>query len=145
VVNDIDLSGQQKQALARMCEWYPREGKQIFLLEGPAGSGKTTLAKHIGKLLGGIAVVYVAYTGKAASVLRKKGCTNASTIHSTIYTPEIEFSCAASPPCAPPSDSPLLCTDFTGFGHCRHMREKPLGFVAQSRKQSRRCRSRRRR
>jgi ATP-dependent exoDNAse (exonuclease V) alpha subunit len=46
--------------------------------------GKTTLAKHIAEGVDG-EVVFGAYTGKAALVLRSRGCTDASTIHSLIY------------------------------------------------------------
>lgn len=55
-----------------------------FRLFGPAGTGKTTLAKHIGSALGLDDVVFGAYTGKAASVLNRKGVP-ATTIHSGIY------------------------------------------------------------
>lgn len=72
-----------------LCElWYmgkhPTKSKDdlVFSLQGPAGSGKTTLAKKIAE---GKKVLYGAYTGKAASVLRKSGCIGASTIHSLIY------------------------------------------------------------
>lgn len=58
---------------------------------GFAGTGKTTLAKEIAESIRGT-VHYMAFTGKAALVLRKKGCTGASTIHSAIYKPlEDEF------------------------------------------------------
>ena len=53
---------------------------------GFAGTGKTTMAKEIAKSINGY-VHYMAFTGKAALVLRKKGCTGASTIHSAIYKP----------------------------------------------------------
>lgn len=54
---------------------------------GYAGSGKTTLAKEIASYVDG-EVLFMCFTGKAALVLRKKGCTNASTIHSAIYKPQ---------------------------------------------------------
>jgi exodeoxyribonuclease-5 len=57
-----------------------------FRLFGPAGTGKTTLARHIGRALGLGNVVFGAYTGKAASVLNRKGVP-ATTIHSAIYQP----------------------------------------------------------
>jgi exodeoxyribonuclease-5 len=53
---------------------------------GFAGTGKTTMAKEIAQSISG-PVHYMAFTGKAALVLRKKGCTGASTIHSAIYKP----------------------------------------------------------
>lgn len=53
---------------------------------GYAGSGKTTMAKEIAASVDGH-VLYMCFTGKAALVLRKKGCAGASTIHSAIYKP----------------------------------------------------------
>jgi len=65
--------------------WRTDPTRQVFRLFGYAGTGKTTLAKH---LAGGVEgrVVFAAYTGKAAHVLRQKGCP-ASTLHSAIYKP----------------------------------------------------------
>lgn len=53
---------------------------------GYAGSGKTTMAKEIAESVTG-QVLFMTFTGKASLVLRKKGCTGASTIHSAIYKP----------------------------------------------------------
>ena len=57
---------------------------QVFRLFGYAGTGKTTLAKHLADHADG-EVKFAAFTGKAASVMRGKGCRGASTIHSLIY------------------------------------------------------------
>jgi exodeoxyribonuclease-5 len=57
---------------------------QVFRLFGYAGTGKTTLARHIAEGVDG-RVLFGAFTGKAALVMRGKGCINASTIHSMIY------------------------------------------------------------
>src|SRR5262249_42181010 len=59
---------------------------QIFRLFGYAGTGKTTLARHLAEDVDG-KVAYAAFTGKAALVMRRKGCAGASTIHSLIYRP----------------------------------------------------------
>ena len=56
---------------------------------GYAGTGKTTLAKQIADDVDG-EVAFGAYTGKAALVLRSKGCRGASTIHSMIYRPRAD-------------------------------------------------------
>src|SRR5438309_239041 len=58
----------------------------IFRLFGYAGTGKTTLAKHLAQGVNG-KVLFAAFTGKAALVMRRKGCEEASTIHSLIYKP----------------------------------------------------------
>lgn len=54
---------------------------------GFAGTGKTTLAKHLAEGVKGI-VYFAAYTGKAAHVLRRSGASNVSTIHKLIYKPK---------------------------------------------------------
>jgi len=77
-------SVQQNDALNAVNQWLKNKDQQVFRIFGYAGSGKTTLAKHIAENAGGD-VLFAAFTGKAASVLRHKGCTDASTIHSLIY------------------------------------------------------------
>ncbi len=59
----------------------------MFRLFGYAGTGKTTLARHIAEGVDG-GVKFAAFTGKAALVMRNKGCDDASTIHSLIYRRE---------------------------------------------------------
>jgi exodeoxyribonuclease-5 len=61
--------------------------QRVTTMSGVAGSGKTTVIAHLIKILPNWRVV--AYTGKAASVLRKKGV-SATTIHKLIYTPDID-------------------------------------------------------
>ena len=53
---------------------------------GYAGAGKTTLARHFAENAHGD-VAFAAFTGKAAHVMRQKGCAEATTIHSLIYRP----------------------------------------------------------
>jgi exodeoxyribonuclease-5 len=81
----VTLSKQQRAALRAVEHWW-RTGGQVFRLFGYAGTGKTTLANVIPGRLGVSEVFYAAYTGKAAYVLRQKGCP-ASTLHSLIYLP----------------------------------------------------------
>jgi len=77
---------QQETALRDVDRWLtdPNAG-QVFRLFGYAGTGKTTLAKHLAQDVDG--VLFGAYTGKAAHVLQQKGCP-AQTIHSMIYIPK---------------------------------------------------------
>ncbi len=78
-------SPQQDAALRAVSEWIKdKSGPQVFRLFGWAGTGKSTLARHLAE--GVRSVKYAAFTGKAALVMRKKGCRGASTIHSLIYT-----------------------------------------------------------
>jgi exodeoxyribonuclease-5 len=79
----------QDSALKAVADWLKaRPGRngtpQVFRLFGYAGTGKTTLARHIAEDVDGD-VKFAAFTGKAALVMRNKGCDNASTIHSLIY------------------------------------------------------------
>lgn len=84
----MDWSPQQDTALTRVDRWLRNPGdKQLFRLFGYAGTGKTTLARHLAEGVDG-SVLFAAYTGKAASVLRKSGASNAQTLHSLIYTPK---------------------------------------------------------
>ncbi|MDJ1157578.1 AAA family ATPase [Chelatococcus sp. SYSU_G07232] len=77
-------SPQQNDALTAVAEWLRRGDRQVFRLFGYAGTGKTTLARHIAEGIDG-EIVFAAFTGKAASVLRQKGCAGATTLHSLIY------------------------------------------------------------
>jgi ATP-dependent exoDNAse (exonuclease V) alpha subunit len=82
-------SPQQDAALKAVAKWLKsRPGEnghpQLFRLFGYAGTGKTTLARHLAESIDG-KVAYAAFTGKAALVMRGKGCTGAQTIHSLIY------------------------------------------------------------
>ncbi|PHR57026.1 MAG: ATP-binding protein [Robiginitomaculum sp.] len=99
-----DWSPQQANALEKVAEWHKRADKQVFRVFGYAGTGKTTLAKHFASEIGG-KVLFAAYTGKAAIVMRKNGCRGASTIHSMIYetiqnevTGEVSFELAENGP-----------------------------------------------
>lgn len=78
-------SPQQDAALHAVARWLrDPHGAQVFRLFGFAGTGKTTLAKQIATDSGRV-VQYAAFTGKAASVLRSKGCDDARTLHSLCY------------------------------------------------------------
>jgi exodeoxyribonuclease-5 len=79
----------QDSALKAVAAWLKaRPGQagtpQTFRLFGYAGTGKTTLARHLAQEVDG-KVLYAAFTGKAALVMRSKGCERATTIHSLIY------------------------------------------------------------
>ena len=81
----------QETALAAVADWLKaKPGERgtplVFRLFGYAGTGKTTLARHIAERVDG-KVHFAAFTGKAALVMRSKGCAGASTIHSLIYQP----------------------------------------------------------
>ncbi len=81
----------QDEALKAVARWLKEGRKPLFRLFGYAGTGKTTLARHFAENVDG-EVLFAAFTGKAAQVLRSKGATNARTIHSLIYRPRGEES-----------------------------------------------------
>jgi exodeoxyribonuclease-5 len=81
----MDWSPQQEDALRKVGEWLrDPNAAQVFRLFGFAGTGKTTLARIFAQDVNGT-VLFGAYTGKAAYVMRTKGCEGATTIHSLIY------------------------------------------------------------
>ena len=80
----MQLAPEQEEAARKVNRWLKDPDQQVFHLFGYAGTGKTTLAKHLAKDVSG-QVIFAAFTGKAAHVLRSKGCDGAQTIHSLIY------------------------------------------------------------
>lgn len=97
----VVLTDKQKQALYQIVTGLKNGSNQITL-GGYAGTGKTTLINYLTKFYPNYGVC--AYTGKAANVLRKKGISGATTIHSRIYKPFFEngvvyFDLAPDPGC----------------------------------------------
>ena len=82
----LSLSDSQQDAVDLVDTWHTHGSEQVFHLFGYAGTGKTTIAKHIASRIDG-PVGFAAYTGKAASVMTRKGCP-ASTLHSLLYHPK---------------------------------------------------------
>ena len=85
------FSPHQDAALKAVGDWLKAKPgsngtPQVFRLFGYAGTGKTTLARHVAEDVDG-EVRFAAFTGKAASVMRGKGCKGATTIHGLIYRP----------------------------------------------------------
>lgn len=76
----MQLTPDQAAAADAIYRWQ-RSGSRVFALRGLAGTGKTSL---VSELLGGFPAAVVAPTGRAASVLQRKGIA-ASTIHAAIY------------------------------------------------------------
>ncbi|WP_322990965.1 ATP-dependent RecD-like DNA helicase, partial [Hoeflea sp.] len=85
----MKFSPQQDEALKAVSRWLKDGRTPIFRLFGYAGTGKTTLAKYFADNVDG-EVLFAAFTGKAAQVLRARGAKNARTIHSLIYRPKGE-------------------------------------------------------
>ena len=77
----MELTAKQEEALKIAVVRY-QIGMPYTVIAGYAGSGKSTLVKFIISALNipDEKVAYVAYTGKAANVLKNKGCPNATTV-----------------------------------------------------------------
>lgn len=116
----VTPTDEQAAAIKAIVEWY-RSPRQEFYLAGYAGVGKSTVAAMAIEELKGRcrvdAVRTAAYTGKAASVLRRKGIHDAQTIHSLIYladedevTGELRFVLS--------EDSPAATADLIVLDEC---------------------------
>lgn len=83
-----ELTADQIAADKLIKDWFLHSTKQIFVLAGYAGTGKTTLLKHtVCETLGLIpdeSAAFVTPTGKAATVLIRSGIP-ATTLHRLIY------------------------------------------------------------
>src|ERR1044072_5025340 len=85
----MQFAPQQNEALKAVSKWLNEGRSQVFRLFGYAGTGKTTLAKHFAENVDG-EVLFAAFTGKAAQVLRSRGARNAKPTHSLICRPRGE-------------------------------------------------------
>jgi exodeoxyribonuclease-5 len=83
----VQLSEDQAEAVSSIERFLraPRSSlnRPYFTLHGLAGTGKTTILAQLARKTPG--ALLCAFTGKAASVLRKKVGLSVSTIHSAIY------------------------------------------------------------
>lgn len=82
----MELTQKQEEGLKSAVARY-RENEKYTVIAGYAGTGKTTLVKFIIAALNipPEDVCYIAYTGKAVSVLKENGCKNAMTAHKLLY------------------------------------------------------------
>lgn len=80
------LTNKQEEGLRIAVSRY-KMGEPYTCISGYAGTGKSTLIQFIIAALGleQEEVCYVAYTGKAAQVLKQKGCPNPITAHKLLY------------------------------------------------------------
>jgi len=86
-----DLTEDQKNAMKNIINWYKNIDRQVFILNGSAGTGKTTLLKILTDELDITEnTMFASFTGKASLVLKTKGIKNSSTIHRLIYNPIVK-------------------------------------------------------
>ncbi len=83
-----ELTADQLEAEKLIEDWFLHSTKQIFVLAGYAGTGKTTILKHVVceklNLTPDDSAAFVTPTGKAATVLIRSGIP-AATLHKLIY------------------------------------------------------------
>lgn len=86
------LNADQAAADKKIRDWFFNGTKQFFVLSGYAGTGKTSLLKHVVKetlkLDDLYSAAFVTPTGKAATVLIKNGV-SACTVHRLIYQSQV--------------------------------------------------------
>lgn len=82
----MQLTVKQQEGLEIAVARY-KDRKAYTCIAGYAGAGKSTLVKFIVEALQipQSDVCYIAYTGKAALVLKEKGCPNSMTAHRLLY------------------------------------------------------------
>jgi exodeoxyribonuclease-5 len=92
----MQLTPAQQTALRKARKWFDLAAgpQKVFRIDGPAGSGKTSLVRTIIEKLGANAA-YLAPTNKAADLLRKKGCEPVYTLHKALYTTRSEDDAAS--------------------------------------------------
>lgn len=79
------LSEEQQVAVDQILQWRDAVNKPFITMGGLAGTGKTTVIKHLTNEWKYAAVATL--SGKAVHVLRNKGVGQAQTIHSMMYIP----------------------------------------------------------
>jgi len=121
----MKFSAEQDRALKAVDGWLRKGDAQVFRLFGYAGAGKTTLARHVASHADG-EVAFAAFTGKAAYVMRNKGCTGASTIHSLIYRPSGDEDGEEGPSFTLRRDAPAAKADLIIIDECS-MVDEDLG------------------
>lgn len=120
---DITYSPDQEEAINRIVSWYGDNNSQELLINGYAGTGKTTIVDGaINRIKDKYKkcqnTITCAFTGKAASVMRKKGCVGAMTIHSAIYSPIINKETGKLERFVVSADSPLAEADLAVLDEC---------------------------
>jgi exodeoxyribonuclease V len=101
-MSEIELSDQQKEALAIVDKWFKSPEQGYMTLGGYAGTGKTTLMAYLSKVLRqqkpNLKIAFCSYTGKATRVLESRlrqhnaiqRGDSISTIHRLMYRPEAD-------------------------------------------------------
>lgn len=107
-------SNAAEQVRSWLRTWRPRGQKPFFYLAGFAGTGKTTIARELASSVSRAS--FASFTGKAAHVMRSKGCVGAKTIHSLIYSYEDDES--GKPTFSLNEESEILDSDLVVIDEC---------------------------
>lgn len=84
LISNLQYSDDQLKAFDALRKWVTSGMRKPFKLGGFAGCGKTSILPEMRRIIGRKSAV-VAYTNKAAKVLRDKGIQDAQTIFSLMY------------------------------------------------------------
>lgn len=87
-MDGIILSEEQENVVERVLDFIENGNKKYFVVSGFAGTGKSAVIPFIRERMSGDSSV-VAYTGKAVVVLKRRGISDAKTIHSFLYNTTI--------------------------------------------------------
>lgn len=86
-MSKLSLTPKQSRAKDAILRWFnDPSAQQTFYLAGLGGTGKSTAIEHVVEEIQG-RVLFAAFTGRAASVMRRKGCPGATTLHRLAYRP----------------------------------------------------------
>ena len=83
-----NLTDDQEELIKRLDEFLKDDSKNVFVLKGKAGTGKTFITRGLTEYFRKIQRNYIlaASTGKAATVIARKTGSPAYTIHKIIYS-----------------------------------------------------------
>ena len=82
----VQYSEEQLAAIDALCEGIENPRKKVLVLDGPAGTGKSTIMLLlVGRYNGVRDITLVCPTGKAALVLSRKTGMQATTVHRKLY------------------------------------------------------------
>lgn len=83
----MQWNSEQEHVLKDMGQFVKDKDRRVYHLRGRAGTGKTTISSAVRDRHDNLRWIALAYTGKAASVLRSKHWDNAATINSKLTLP----------------------------------------------------------
>ena len=84
----ISLSEEQEDVVEKVLDFINNGDKKYFVVSGYAGTGKSAVIPFIREKMSGDSSV-VAYTGKAVVVLKRRGISDAQTLHSFLYNTRV--------------------------------------------------------